>query len=43
MRPFAVIDVETTGLNPYRYVRVVEVAAVLVMPGRAFHRTNLLS
>jgi len=32
MRPFAVIDVETTGLNPYRHDRVVEVAAVLVLP-----------
>jgi DNA polymerase III subunit epsilon len=33
MKPLAVIDVETTGLNPYSYDRVVEVAAVLVMPG----------
>lgn len=34
MRPLAVIDVETTGLNPYRHDRVVEVAAVLVVPGQ---------
>ncbi len=32
MNPLAVIDVETTGLNPYRHDRVVEVAAVLVLP-----------
>jgi len=32
MKPLAVIDVETTGLNPYRHDRVVEVAAVLVLP-----------
>ncbi len=32
MLPLAVIDVETTGLNPYRHDRVVEVAAVLVSP-----------
>jgi DNA polymerase-3 subunit epsilon len=30
--PLAVIDVETTGLNPYRHDRVVEVAAVLMLP-----------
>jgi DNA polymerase-3 subunit epsilon len=29
---FAVIDVETTGLNPYRHDRIVEVAVVLVSP-----------
>jgi DNA polymerase-3 subunit epsilon len=34
MRPLAVIDLETTGLNPYRHDRVVEVAAVLVVPGQ---------
>ena len=34
MKPLAVIDVETTGLNPYRHDRVVEVAAVLVVPGQ---------
>jgi len=34
MKPLTVIDVETTGLNPYRYDRVVEVAAVLVLPGQ---------
>ena len=33
MTTFAVIDVETTGLNPFRYDRVVEVAVVLVSPG----------
>lgn len=32
MNPLAVIDVETTGLNPYRHDRVIEVAAVLVLP-----------
>ncbi|OGB94342.1 MAG: hypothetical protein A2Z31_06670 [candidate division NC10 bacterium RBG_16_65_8] len=32
MKPLVVIDVETTGLNPYRHDRVVEVAAVLVLP-----------
>jgi DNA polymerase III epsilon subunit family exonuclease len=32
MKPLAVIDVETTGLNPYRHDRVVEVAAVLMLP-----------
>jgi len=30
MKHFAVIDVETTGLNPYRHDRVVEIAALLV-------------
>jgi DNA polymerase III subunit epsilon len=34
MKPLAVIDVETTGLNPYRLDRVVEVAVVLVVPGQ---------
>lgn len=32
MNPLVVIDVETTGLNPYRHDRVVEVAAVLMQP-----------
>ena len=32
MHPLAVIDVETTGLNPYRHDRVVEVAVVLLVP-----------
>lgn len=32
MKPIAVIDVETTGLNPYRHDRIVEVAVVLVDP-----------
>lgn len=32
MNTFAVIDLETTGLNPYRYDRIVEVAVVLVSP-----------
>lgn len=32
MQPLAVIDVETTGLNPYRHDRVVEIAAVLLSP-----------
>ena len=34
MKPLAVVDVETTGLNPYRHDRVVEVAVVLVVPGQ---------
>jgi len=34
MKPLAVIDVETTGFNPYRYDRVVEIATVLVVPGQ---------
>lgn len=34
MRPVAVIDVETTGLNPYRHDRVIEIAAVILMPGQ---------
>jgi DNA polymerase III subunit epsilon len=29
----AVIDVETTGLNPYRYDRIVELAIVIFKPG----------
>jgi DNA polymerase-3 subunit epsilon len=32
MNTFAVIDVETTGLNPYRHDRIVEVAVVLISP-----------
>lgn len=32
MPHLAVIDVETTGLNPYRHDRVVEVAAVVIEP-----------
>jgi len=34
MRPVAVIDVETTGLNPYRHDRVIEIAAVILIPGQ---------
>jgi DNA polymerase III subunit epsilon len=34
MKSLAVIDVETTGLNPYRHDRVIEVAAVLLLPGQ---------
>ena len=34
MKPLAIIDVETTGLNPYRHDRVIEVAVVLVLPGQ---------
>jgi DNA polymerase III epsilon subunit-like protein len=30
MPPIAVIDVETTGLNPYRCDRIVELAALLI-------------
>jgi DNA polymerase-3 subunit epsilon len=33
MYPLAVIDVETTGLNPYRNDRIVEIAVVLLEPG----------
>ncbi len=32
MSHLAVIDVETTGLNPYRHDRVVEIAAVVIEP-----------
>ena len=32
MNPLAVIDVETTGLNPYPHDRVIEVAVVLMTP-----------
>ena len=32
MPTLAVIDIETTGLNPYRHDRVIEVAAVLLLP-----------
>lgn len=32
MNPLAVIDVETTGLNPYQHDRVIEIAVVLVQP-----------
>jgi DNA polymerase-3 subunit epsilon len=35
MKSLAVVDVETTGLNPHLHDRVVEVAAVLVAPGQA--------
>jgi DNA polymerase III subunit epsilon len=38
MKAIAVIDVETTGLNPYRYDRVVEIAALLVVPGKGVLR-----
>jgi DNA polymerase-3 subunit epsilon len=34
MRTLTVVDVETTGLNPYRYDRVIEVAAVCLAPGQ---------
>ena len=34
MKPLGLIDVETTGLSPYRHDRVVEVAAVLMLPGK---------
>ena len=34
MKALAVIDVETTGLNPYRHDRIVEVAAVILIPGQ---------
>lgn len=36
--PIAVIDVETTGLFPYRHDRVVEIAAVLVAPDGTIER-----
>src|SRR4029453_1219554 len=32
MVPLAVIDVETTGLNPYRHDRIIEVAVVVIKP-----------
>jgi len=32
MRPFAVVDVETTGLNPYLHDRIIELAVVLMSP-----------
>lgn len=32
MKSFAVVDVETTGLNPYKYDRIVEIAIVLMLP-----------
>lgn len=35
---FAVVDVETTGLNPYRSDRIVEVAVVLMIPGTGIVR-----
>lgn len=34
MKPFAVLDVETTGFNPYRNDRVVEIGVVLWVPGQ---------
>lgn len=33
MSCIAVIDVETTGLSPYRHNRIVEIAAVVIQPG----------
>ena len=33
MRTFAAIDVETTGLSPYRHDRVIEIGVVAVSPG----------
>ncbi len=39
MDPIAVIDVETTGLNPYRYDRIVEVAIVLLDPSKGITLT----
>lgn len=38
MKPFAVIDVETTGLNPYRHDRIVEVAIILMRPKESILR-----
>jgi len=32
MQNIAVIDVETTGLNPFRYDRIIELAAVVITP-----------
>lgn len=34
MSSLAVIDVETTGLNPFRHDRIVELAVVLINPGK---------
>lgn len=31
-RHIAVVDVETTGLSPWRHERIVEIAVVLVSP-----------
>lgn len=39
MTCIAVIDVETTGLNPYRHDRIVELAAVVVRPDGTVLRT----
>ncbi len=36
MNPLAVIDVETTGPNPHAMIGWVEVAVVLMVPGRGF-------
>jgi DNA polymerase-3 subunit epsilon len=39
MTCIAIIDVETTGLNPYRHDRIVELAAVVVRPDGTVLRT----
>lgn len=36
MRSLTVVDVETTGLYPYRHDRIVEIAMVRVIPGQGF-------
>lgn len=36
--PIAVIDVETTGVNPYRHDRIIELAAVVTVPGKGVIR-----
>lgn len=39
MDPIAVIDVETTGLNPYRHDRIIEVTVVLLEPAEGILST----
>lgn len=42
MAQIAVIDVETTGLNPFRHDRIVELAAVVInLDGNIPESTNM--
>lgn len=45
MRPLAVVDVETTGLNPYHSDRIVEIAVVLLnsQPGVQLEYTTVVN